>query len=213
MLPSAGLTRVGALLCVVLACVLSLQLMGLAAVDSHDGSQWVEARARWNTQAYSSYYIAVRIEALGNVCVQRLEVRGAWVRRVIENTCDALWVDPLTVDELFALASDIEHIPASRCAPSPHDCPCHRVFTLRRITYDAQYGFPSAIIARSEVQFNPARSDFWTFLWRERTLPVCQPARRRFSVHVLSLTPLPPDTPTQTSALEWGERSAPILTR
>lgn len=198
----ARLTRIGMLLCIALACVLSLQLMGLAAVDPPRGSRWTEARARWNAQALNSYSIAVRIEALGNVCVQRLEVRGAWVRRVIENTCTALWVDPLTVDELFALASDIESIPASRCTPSPHDCPCHRVFTLRRIEYDAEYGFPSAIIARSEVRFHPTARDFWEYLWEERNLPVCQPARRRFTVQVLSLTPLTPDYPAQTSAIE-----------
>ncbi|WP_157042525.1 hypothetical protein [Roseiflexus castenholzii] len=198
----ARLTRIGMVLCVVMACVLSLQLMGLAAVDQPRGSQWAEARARWNAQAPGSYHIAVRIEALGNVCVQRLEVRGAWVRRVIENTCDAFWVDPLTVDELFALASDIESIPASRCSPSPHDCPCHRVFTLRRIEYDAAYGFPVTILARSEVQFHPAARDFWEYLWQNQQLPTCQPARRRFTVQVLSLTPLAPEDSTQTSAIE-----------
>lgn len=187
-------------LCVVLACVLSLQLMGLASVDQPRGSQWVEARARWNAQALDSYYLVVRIEALGNVCVQRLEVRGVWVRRVIENTCDTLWVEPMTVDELFALARDIENIPASRCTPSPHDCPCHRVFTLRRIEYDAEYGFPATILARSEVRFHPSARDFWEYLWEERNLPVCQPARRRFTVQVLSLTPLTPVDPTQISS-------------
>ncbi|MCS6938632.1 MAG: hypothetical protein RMJ55_11650 [Roseiflexaceae bacterium] len=196
---SARLTRIGALLCSVLACVLSLQLMGLAAVDPPRGSRWTEARARWDARSLNSYYIVVRIEALGNVCVQRLEVRGAWVRRVIENTCNAFWVDPLTVDELFALASDIENIPASRCTPSPHDCPCHRVFTLRRIEYDAEYGFPATILARSEVRFHPTARDFWEHLWQERQLPTCQPARRRFTVQVLSLTP---DYPAPTSALE-----------
>ncbi len=204
----ARLTRIGVLLCVVLACVLSLQLMGLAAVDPPRGARWTEARARWNAQALDSYAIAVRIEALGRVCVQRLEVHGVWVRRVIENTCDALWVDPLTVDELFALASDIENIPASRCTPTPYDCPCHRVFTLRRIEYDAGYGFPSAIIARSEVRFNPTARDFWEHLWEERNLPVCQPARRRFTVQVLSLTPLAP-YPAQTSTINGGQQAAP----
>lgn len=199
---AARLTRIGALLCGVLACVLSLQLMGLAAVDPPRGARWTEARARWNARSLDSYYIAVRIEALGNVCVQRLEVRGAWVRRVIGNTCNALWVDPLTVDELFALASDIENIPASRCTPSPHDCPCHRVFTLRRIEYDAEYGFPATILARSEVRLHPTSRDFWEHLWEEQQLPACQPARRRFTVQVLSLTPLTPDYPEQTSAIE-----------
>lgn len=199
---AAPLTRIGALLCGVLACVLSLQLMGLAAVDPPRGARWTEARARWNARSLESYYITVRIEALGNVCVQRLEVRGAWVRRVIENTCNALWVDPLTVDELFALASDIENIPASRCTPSPHDCPCHRVFTLRRIEYDAEYGFPATILARSEVRFHPASRDFWEHLWEKQQLPACQPARRRFTVQVLSLTPLTPDHPGQTSAID-----------
>ncbi len=196
----ARLTRISMALCVVLACVLSLQLMGLASVDRPRGSQWVEARARWNAQALDSYYLVVRIEALGNVCVQRLEVRGVWVRRVIENTCDTLWVEPMTVDELFALARDIENIPASRCTPSPHDCPCHRVFTLRRIEYDAEYGFPATILARSEVRFHPTARDFWEYLWEERNLPVCQPARRRFTVQVLSLTPLTPVDPTQISS-------------
>ncbi|MDW8145929.1 MAG: hypothetical protein RMJ48_06475 [Roseiflexaceae bacterium] len=199
---SARLTRIGALLCGALACVLSLQLMGLAAVNPPHSSQWAEARARWNARMLNSYSLAVRIEALGKVCVQRLEVRGAWVRRVIENTCDALWVNPLTVDELFALASDIESIPASRCTPSPHDCPCHRVFTLRRIEYDAEYGFPSAILARSEVRLHPAARDFWEHLWRERQLPACQPARRRFTVQVLSLVPLMSDSPAQTFAIK-----------
>ncbi len=198
----ARLTRIGALLCGALACLLSLQLMGLAAVDLSWGVHWVEARARWNAQALDSYYIAVRIEALGQVCAQRLEVRGGWVRRVLENTCDTLLVDPLTVDQLFALSSDIESIPASRCVPSPHTCPCHRVFTLRRVEYDAAYGFPSAIIARSEVQFHPLRRDFWEYLWIEGSLPACQPARRRFTVQVLALTPLPPESPVQTAGLK-----------
>jgi hypothetical protein len=195
----ARLTRMGALLCGALACLLSLQLMGLASVDPPRGAQWAQARARWNAQAPDSYYIAVRIEALGRVCAQRLEVRGGWVRRVLENTCDTLWVDPLTVEQLFALSSDIESIPASRCVPSPHTCPCHRIFTLRRVEYDAEYGFPSTIIARSEVQFHPMRRDFWEHLWTEGNLPACQPARRRFTVQVLALTPLPPESPVQTA--------------
>jgi hypothetical protein len=189
----------GALLCSVLACLLSLQLMGLASVDPPQSAHWAEARARWSARAPDSYYIAVRIEALGRVCVQRLEVRSGWVRRVLENTCNTLWIDPLTVDQLFALSSDIESIPASRCVPSPHTCPCHRVFTLRRIEYDAEYGFPSTIIARSKVQFHPMRRDFWEYLWTEGSLPVCQPARRRFTVQVLTLMPLPPESPAQTA--------------
>ncbi|MBO9335375.1 MAG: hypothetical protein J7455_11690 [Roseiflexus sp.] len=193
------LTRMGALLCSVLACLLSLQLMGLASVDPPQSAHWAEARARWSARAPDSYYIAVRIEALGRVCVQRLEVRSGWVRRVLENTCNTLWIDPLTVDQLFALSSDIESIPASRCVPSPHTCPCHRVFTLRRIEYDAEYGFPSTIIARSKVQFHPMRRDFWEYLWTEGSLPVCQPARRRFTVQVLTLMPLPPESPAQTA--------------
>ncbi|MGQ9549066.1 MAG: hypothetical protein ACUVSY_10820 [Roseiflexus sp.] len=194
---TARLTRMGALLCGALACLLSLQLMGLASIDPSQGAHRLEARARWNAKAIDSYYIAVRIEALGQVCAQRLEVRGGWVSRVLENTCDTLWVDPLTVDRLFALSSDIENIPGSRCVPSPHNCPCHRVFTLRRVEYDAKYGFPSAIIARSEVQFYLTRRDFWEHLWTESSLPTCQPARRRFTVQVLALTPLPPENSMQ----------------
>ena len=39
--------------------------MGLASIDPPQGAHRLEARARWNAKAIDSYYIAVRIEALG----------------------------------------------------------------------------------------------------------------------------------------------------
>ena len=56
----ARLTRMGALLCGALACLLSLQLMGLASVDLPRGAQWAEARARWSARAPDSYYYSVK---------------------------------------------------------------------------------------------------------------------------------------------------------
>lgn len=187
---ASHIARIGALLCGLLACILSLGLMGLAASDRPAGAHLAAARARWEARAFESYHIAVRIEALGRVCTQRLEVHGGWVRRMIENTCDGIWIEPLTVEELFELSSEIERIPPSRCVPSAQHCPCHRVFTLRHIEYDDQLGFPGTLIARSEVQFRPAGADFWRHLIEQGALPACRPMPRRFTIQVLSLTAL-----------------------
>lgn len=185
---TARLTRIGIWLCIVMAGVLSLQLMGIAAIDRRAGPPIMEARARWAAHGFEAYHLVVRIEALGQVCFQRLEIRGEWVRRTLENSCGALLIDELTINELFDLSDEIGNIPASRCVPSERQCPCQRVFTLRHIEYDAELGFPLTVLARSEVRPNLTAPDFWQALSDEGELPSCPAAPRRFTVQVLSLT-------------------------
>jgi hypothetical protein len=148
------------------------------------------ALGRWEQRPFTSYRIALRVEALGRVCYQQLDVRGEWVREVIRNTCDSLWVDVLTVEELFAMSEEVAEIPPSRCGPSGQPCPCHRVFTERGVYYDDVLGFPSMVLARSEVQYNVTNPDFWHQLVESRELPSCNSARRRLTIQVLALTPL-----------------------
>jgi hypothetical protein len=149
-----------------------------------------QALARWEERSFASYRIALRVEALGKVCYQQLEVRGEWVREVTRNTCDSLWLDALTVDRLFELSAEIEELPISRCQPASQPCPCHRVFTRRELYYDERLGFPQALISRSEMQYNWPSPDFWRSLVERRELPACQSTPRRLTVQVLALTPI-----------------------
>ncbi len=143
--------------------------------------------------AQRSYRIAVRIEALGRVCIQDLEVRSGWVRRVRQNTCENDWVGLLTIERLTDLASEIESIPAARCPPTGLPCPCHRVFTRRDVAYHPLYGFPTAVISRSELRPNLAGSDYWRETAERHALPDCPASGRRFTLQVLSFAPLEPD--------------------
>jgi hypothetical protein len=149
-----------------------------------------QALERWDARPFTSYRIALRVEALGKVCYQQIEVRGAWVRRMIHNTCDTIWLDTLTVEGLFDLSEQIEEIPASRCGPPSQPCVCHRVFTRRGVYYDESLGYPTTVLARSELQYNWTSPDFWLHAAEEQGLPSCAPARRRLTVQVLALTPL-----------------------
>ncbi|MEN9936107.1 MAG: hypothetical protein RLZZ387_2686 [Chloroflexota bacterium] len=148
------------------------------------------ALAQWEQRGFTSYRISLRVEALGKICYQDLEVRGKWVRQSIRNTCDSLWLDTLTVDQLFELSDQIEQLPSSRCTPGSQPCPCHRIFTQRGVFYDERLGFPTMLLARSEMQYNWASLDFWRSLAQERDLPSCGSGRRRLTVQVLALTPI-----------------------
>ena len=149
-----------------------------------------QALARWEARTFTSYRIALRVEALGNVCYQLLEVRGGWVRDSLRNTCDSMWLDSLTVEELFDLGAQIEDLPGSRCGPAAQHCLCHRVFTRRGVYYDERLGFPETVLARSEMQWNVMSPDFWRILAEQRALPSCGQAERRLTVQVLALTPV-----------------------
>jgi hypothetical protein len=164
----------------------------LTAVASTATPQLAHERAmdRWQQRGFTSYRVALRIEALGRVCYQLLEVRGEWVRESITNTCDTMWLEALTVDRLFDLGAQIEELPISRCGPSSQPCPCHRIFTERNVYYDERLGFPSMILARSEMQWNWTSADFWQALAESRELPSCTRSQRRLTVQVLALTPV-----------------------
>lgn len=148
------------------------------------------ARARWEARGFTSYRVALRVEALGKICYQQLEVNGEWVRRTLRNTCDSLWLDVMTIDQLFELSEEIQELPFSRCAPASRSCPCHRVFTERGVYYDEDLGYPTTLLARSEMQYNWTSADFWRSWLRDAELPACAPSRRRLTVQVLALTPL-----------------------
>lgn len=149
------------------------------------------AMARWEGRTFTAYRVALRIEALGRVCYQLLEVRGEWVRETITNTCDTMWLEALSVERLFDLGAEIESLPVSRCGLGSQPCPCHRAFTERSVYYDEALGFPAMILARSEMQWNWASPDFWRTLAEQRELPSCARAQRRLTVQVLALTPEP----------------------
>jgi hypothetical protein len=178
------------LLLTVAAAVLACGL--LTAVASTGSPHFARERAlgQWERRGFSSYRVSLRIEALGQVCYQLLEVRGAWVRESITNTCDTMWLEALTVDQLFDLGAEIEELPISRCGMGSQPCPCHRVFTERDVYYDERLGFPSMIVARSEMQWNWTSADFWQALADRRELPSCGRAQRRLTVQVLALMPL-----------------------
>ncbi|HWQ14336.1 MAG TPA: hypothetical protein VNL77_16170 [Roseiflexaceae bacterium] len=183
---------------IVLVTALLTLVAGMSACGMAAAVTWTpperaaraEALGRWGARPFTSYRIALRVEALGKVCYQQIEVRGEWVRQTIRNTCDTIWLDTLTVEGLFELSEQIEEIPASRCAPPAQPCLCHRVFTRRGVYYDERLGYPATVLARSELQYNWTSPDFWRRLVEEGALPSCTPARRRLTVQVLALTPL-----------------------
>ena len=145
--------------------------------------------ASWQARPFNSYRIALRIEALGKVCYQQIEVRGEWVRQTVANSCSSIWIDVLTVEQLFDLSEQISDLPMSRCGPPSRPCACHRVFTQRSVYYDETFGYPAAVMARSEVQFNWSSADFWRSIIEHGELPNCASQRRRLTVQVLALTP------------------------
>lgn len=181
--------RVIALL-TVMAGISACTLMTAVAGVPPEQSAREDALARWGSRPFTSYRIALRVEALGKICYQQIEVRGEWAQQTIRNTCDSIWLDVLSVEELFELSGQIEDLPASRCPSPTVPCLCHRVFTRREVFYDEALGYPAAVIARSEMQYNWQSLDFWRSVMKRRELPSCASAQRRLTVQVLALTPL-----------------------
>jgi len=187
-LQSALVWFTGLVSAVVLAMAYSVAAGSVSASPADDARS--AALGRWEARAFTSYMVTLRVEALGRVCVQQVEVNNGWVRRSVRDTCDSLWLEAMSIEDLFVLAEEIEALPSSRCGPPGQPCPCHRVFTRREIAYDEELGFPTMVLARSELRYNLGSADFWQAMWERRELPSCTPARRRLTVQVLALTPI-----------------------
>jgi hypothetical protein len=178
------------LLLTVMTALAACAMLTAAASVSPARAARESALAAWEARGFTSYRVALRVEALGKICYQQLEVRGEWVRQTLRNTCDSIWLDVMTIDQLFELSGEIEELPPSRCAPSGKDCPCHRVFTERQVAYDEALGYPTTVLARSEMRYNWGNPELWQSILQESELPRCPPSRRRLTVQVLALTPI-----------------------
>jgi hypothetical protein len=178
------MTVVGAL--GMLVCMALLIAMATAPQGFRIG-----ARERWSAVGYDSYRVALRVEYRGTNCYQQLEVHAGQVPRALRNTCEAAWLDMLSVPELFDFANQIETIPAARCMPSTANCMCQRVFSARQIDYDPVLGYPVLVLSRSYVRPNWTSVDFWENLITTGSPPNCGgPAPRRLTIQVLALTPM-----------------------
>jgi hypothetical protein len=175
---------------IMVTTIFSCGTIGMASMSMPAANERAAAEARWRERTFTRYMITVRVEIRGSICLQQLEVSGAWVRRVLENTCEALWLDYMTVDQLFAMRDEVAAIPGSRCFPNGRECPCERIFTRRDYYYDPQSGFPEMIVARSEIRANWASADYWRTGWNLLAAPACDANPRRLTFQVLSLTPI-----------------------
>lgn len=173
--------------CGVFGMVLCLSLLTAMATVPLDTRE--RARQRWASAGYGSYRISLRVEYRGTTCFQQLEVRTGQTPRSIRNTCEVVWLNVLSVPELFDLARQIESVPATRCMPSNLACICQRVFSARQIDYDEQLGYPTLVLSRSYVRPNWAGVGFWENLITNGGSPTCGgPAPRRLTIQVLGLS-------------------------
>ncbi|HMP40804.1 MAG TPA: hypothetical protein PKA05_10525 [Roseiflexaceae bacterium] len=170
--------------------IFSCGAIGMTSADRPAIGARAAAAQRWETRTFSSYTITLRAEIRGLVCTQQLEVNNNRVLRVISNTCQAAWLDHMTVEQLFALGDEVAAIPAARCFPSVRNCPCERVFTRREIFYHAEFGFPEMIMARSEMRPSWSSADYWRWAWEQREAPACSGGLRRLTFQVLAFTPI-----------------------
>lgn len=168
---------------------LSLGLMASGAIPATYIERREAAQQVWKAQSITAYHIVVQAFFAGRRCAQEIEVRGTR-QYMLRDTCNSSWLSSLTVDRLFELSARLEAGP--ECFPSKQDCVCHRVRT-GSIEYDPNYGVPTTIGWRREMQPNWQHPAYWKRAWEKRELPNCSTPVRMLRLEVVSLTPLPND--------------------
>ncbi len=173
----------------VVVAVLACGLLGLGVAPLEPSAR-LTARSRWDTRGITDYLLTLRVDALGRECIQQIEVRDGQAYRMLHSSCDVSALRVMTVQGLFALDYQLMQIPASRCYPSVHVCPCQRIFQTRRVSYDQQLGFPDRMMTRSDLWPNWGHADFWKHIWEQWELPECRSTPRLMVVEVLGLVPV-----------------------
>lgn len=177
------------LLAILALLLLGFSLLGLAAQPATALGERRAAELRWHARSFRSYEMAVEIEMRGETCYQQIEVVNGALDSTILDTCESSWLRSLTVEQLYNVTDQVQRIPYSRCEPSNANCYCQRVFTMRRMVYNPDLGYPELLLTHSEVRPNWQHLDFWNRLLERRELPSCAPAPRLLMFRVLWIVP------------------------
>jgi hypothetical protein len=167
-----------------------LACAALAPAIGGQESEFMAAKARWDTRAFSDYQLVVQEETEASSCRQASEVRAEKIDRVLQNHCVRLasW----TVSNLFLWAEQASTVP-TRCYPSAVTCVCYKVNSLRT-TYDPLLGYPQRVTQAWSLRLNWAYKGHWKRLWSTGELPTCSNIARigegHVTISVVSLVPL-----------------------
>jgi hypothetical protein len=159
------------------------------------------ARERWTTQGYTDYRIVIEYAQPYFVCYMDFEVRAEKVTYAHQDTCNFGFnasANPnnrsLTWPTVRNLFAQIERERATpRCGPN--GCACDGPIEVS-VSYDPALGYAADLVYRLRTELRWQYPEFWDALVNNtlQDCPRSQYVGQR--IRVLSITALPPITPT-----------------